>query len=211
MCCEQVDTICNMWVLKVGCSKYWECSFRISFSFQVMSVIQLPSQSQMRNQNENHKTASPQLRFLQETLSNSFIFLISCIILDSILRLLLAGNDSKGKKKKISSVFKLLCSSFLLMCAVGKRCGVKGFHLKEPVTLTREKKLRFTNGLHRVPLLNQQLCSGNVYVHPQCLLLLIQCIWRPGVLAENKREVNALTLSLNGQIFANFLIFNLSS
>lgn len=64
-----------------------------------MSVIQLPSESQMRNQNENHKAASPQLHF-QETLSNSFIFLMPRIILDPILRLLLVGNDSKGRKKK---------------------------------------------------------------------------------------------------------------
>lgn len=177
-----------------------------------MSGIQLPSQSQMRNQYENHKTASRQLHFLQETLSNSFIFLMSCIILEPIQRLLLLGNDSNGRKKKQPClVFKLLYSSFILMCAAVKRCGVKEFHLKEPVTLTRVKKLRFTNGLHGVPLLYQQLCSGNVYVHPQCLLLLIKCVWCPGVLAENKREGNTLTSSLNEKIFANFLVFNVSS
>lgn len=152
-----------------------------------MSVIQLPSQSQMRNQNENHKAASPQLHFLQKTPSNSFIFLMSCIILDPLPRLLSVGNDSKGRKK-FSSVFKLHRSSFLLMCAVGKRCGGKEFHLKEAITLTRRKKFKFTNGLHGVPLLYEQLCSGNVDVHPQCLLLLIKCVWRPGVLAENKRR-----------------------
>lgn len=63
-----------------------------------MSVIQLPRQSQMRNQNENHKTASPQLYFLQETLSNSFIFLMPCIILDPILRLLLVEMTQRGGK-----------------------------------------------------------------------------------------------------------------
>jgi len=64
-----------------------------------MPVIQLYSQSQKRNQNENHKTASLHLHFLQVALSTSFIFLMSCIIINTVLRLLEVENDSKGRKK----------------------------------------------------------------------------------------------------------------
>ena len=65
-----------------------------------MPVIQLPSQSQKRNQNENHKTASLHLHFLQAALPTTFIFLMSCIILNTVLRLLKVENYSKGRKKK---------------------------------------------------------------------------------------------------------------
>lgn len=80
-----------------------------------MPVIQLPSQRQMRDQYENHKTASPQLHFPQETLSNSFIFLMSCIILDPILRLLLLGNDSKGSRKKTKNNLVWFSNYFVVL------------------------------------------------------------------------------------------------
>lgn len=43
---------------------------------------------------------------------------------------------------------------------------------------------RPTDCLHGVPLLDQELRSGNVDVHPQRLLLLVHRVWSPGVLAE---------------------------
>lgn len=45
---------------------------------------------------------------------------------------------------------------------------------------------RPTDCLHGVPLLDQELRSGNVDVHPQRLLLLVHRVWSPGVLAETR-------------------------
>lgn len=143
-----------------------------------MSVIQLPSQSQMRNQNENHKTASPQLRFLQETLSNSFIFLISCIILDSILRLLLAGNDSKGRKK-ISSVFKLLCSSFDVCSR--EKVWSKGIPSKRACYINQGKKAQVYQWSPWCPspqsaaVLWECLCASSVFAAAYSVCLTSWC------------------------------------
>lgn len=41
-----------------------------------------------------------------------------------------------------------------------------------------------TDCLHGVPLLDEELRSGNVNVHPERLLLLVHSVRRPGVLAE---------------------------
>ena len=45
----------------------------------------------------------------------------------------------------------------------------------------------FTDCLHGVPLFDEELGSGDVDVHSQCLLLLVHGVWRPRVLTE---EVN---------------------
>lgn len=137
------------------------------------------------------------------SLSTSFIFWMSCIILNTVLRLLWVENDLRGEKKN-SSVFKygkLFCSPFFLMCAVGKRYEVKKIHLKCVLhLLVKTSQLEFTNGFHCVSFLNQKLCSGNVYVHPQCLLLLVKSIWSPCVLAKKERKVSTLTFNIKEKI-----------
>lgn len=138
-----------------------------------MSVIQLPRQSQMRNQNENHKTASPQFHFLQETLSNSFIFLMPCIILDPIPRLLLVGNDSKGRENKLSSVFKWLCSSFLLICAVGKRMWRKGIPPKRTCYINQGEK---SSNLPMVSMVSLSSISSWALGMSMCILSVCCCL-----------------------------------
>lgn len=54
--------------------------------------------------------------------------------------------------------------------------------------LSRIKRASLTNGLHGVPLLNEQLSSGDVDVHPQGLLLLVDCVGCTSVFTEEVSE-----------------------
>lgn len=61
------------------------------------------------------------------------------------------------------------------MCAAGKRCGLKGFHLKEPVILTREKK---NSDLPMVSMVSLSSISSCALGMSMCILSVCCCLLR---------------------------------